>query len=153
MEASAFKLAKKPSWSNTCWRSYWRNHKQGYPNLQVVPKVSAQNHLQWVNTTWMLNLEVQPQSSCVIEIDSPHNTHLDLQPSRVKKDETDIQSVVELLQTSWTNPFKKIRCNYSFSWYNWRSRYAYAASCKTCRWILDVQWCCSCGRCHWYLHY
>ena len=48
----------------------------------------------------MLNLEVQPQSSCVIEIDSPHNTHLDLQPSRVKKDETYIQSVVELLQTS-----------------------------------------------------
>ena len=56
----------------------------------------------------MLNLEVQPQSSCVIEIDSPHNTHLDLQPSRVKKDETDIQSIVELLQTSWTNPLKKI---------------------------------------------
>ena len=59
----------------------------------------------------MLNIEVHPQSSCVIEIDSPHNNHLDLQPSRVKKDETDIQSVVELLQTSWTNAFKKIRCN------------------------------------------
>ena len=56
----------------------------------------------------MLNIEIHPQSSCVIEIDSPYNMHSDLQLSRVKKDETDIQSVVELLQTGWTNPFLKI---------------------------------------------
>ena len=44
------------------------------------------------------------QLCSVIEIDSPHNIHSDLQPSRVKKDETKNQSVVELLQNSWTNP-------------------------------------------------
>ena len=51
------------------------------------------------------------QLRSVIEVDSPHNIHSDLQPSRVKKDETDVQSVVELLQTSWTNPFQNNPCD------------------------------------------
>ena len=45
------------------------------------------------------------QLCSVIAIDSPHTIHSDLKPSRVKRDETGVQSVVELLQTSRTNPF------------------------------------------------
>ena len=34
-----------------------------------------------------------------------------IQPSRVRKDKTDVQSVVELLQISWTNHFQNNPCD------------------------------------------
>ena len=34
-------------------------------------------------------------------------SHHDLQPTRIKKDETDVQIVIDLLENSWTNPFSE----------------------------------------------
>ena len=50
---------------------------------------------------YYLNAEYRSTAidSCVIKIDSPHRIHLDLQLKN--------QSVLELPQTGWTNPFKK----------------------------------------------
>ena len=33
--------------------------------------------------------------------------HADLQPTRILKDEVDVQSLIDLLQNSWINPFRQ----------------------------------------------
>uniref|UniRef100_H3B9B3 Uncharacterized protein n=1 Tax=Latimeria chalumnae TaxID=7897 RepID=H3B9B3_LATCH len=41
----------------------------------------------------------------MIELQSPGLSYADLEPSCIQKDEADVQSLVDLLENNWTNPF------------------------------------------------
>ena len=45
------------------------------------------------------------QLRSIIDQQSSRLSHHDLQPTRIKKDESDVQIVIDLLENSWTNPF------------------------------------------------
>ena len=41
----------------------------------------------------------------MVKICTPGVTHVDLEPSRIKRDEKDVQTITELLEENWINPF------------------------------------------------
>ena len=47
------------------------------------------------------------QLTGIIDQQSSRLSHHDLQPTRIKKDESDVQIVIDLLENSWTNPFSE----------------------------------------------
>ena len=47
------------------------------------------------------------QLRSIIDQQSSRLSHHDLQPTRIKKDESDVQIVIDLLENSWTNPFSE----------------------------------------------
>jgi hypothetical protein len=40
----------------------------------------------------------------MVEMVDPEFVHPDLEPSRIKKDESDVQSLVDMMESNWTNP-------------------------------------------------
>ena len=47
------------------------------------------------------------QLRSIIDQQSSRLSHHDLQPTRIKKDDSDIQIVIDLFENSWTNPFSE----------------------------------------------
>ena len=47
------------------------------------------------------------QLTGIIDQQSSRLSHHDLQPTRIKKDESDVQIVIDLLENSWENPFSE----------------------------------------------
>ena len=44
------------------------------------------------------------QFRAMVDVKNQTFVHPDLQPSRIKKDEADVQSLVDLMEDNWTNP-------------------------------------------------
>ena len=98
-------------------------HLAGYQLTKPLKKLPIRTNRQAGGTKgFSLNpgavsrfyLTAEYRSTCVRNLREmvEHKTpgviiHADLEPSRIKSDEKDIKSLLQLVETSWVNPFSK----------------------------------------------